>query len=56
MLCFVFQHIAGWVGNAEVIALLLKLKAKIGIRARDQFTVLHFAVNSGSTEVGKTKK
>lgn len=37
-------HIAAWCGNYEMVKLLALAKANFSIRAMDQFTCLHFAV------------
>lgn len=43
-------HIACWKGDSEMVQLLLRSKAVSSIKAKDNFTALHFAVQSGSLE------
>ena len=38
-------HMASWAGNAEIVKLLLRSKAKTDAIANDNFTALHFATN-----------
>lgn len=38
-------HMAAWAGNAEIVKLLLRSKAKTDALANDNFTALHFANN-----------
>ena len=39
-------HMASWAGNAEIVKLLLRSKAKTDAIANDNFTALHFATNT----------
>lgn len=44
-------HIAGWIGNVEITQLLLRSRANINAVAKDGFTALIFAVQSGHIDV-----
>mmetsp|Transcript_7185 Transcript_7185/g.10685 ORF Transcript_7185/g.10685 Transcript_7185/m.10685 type:complete len:296 (-) Transcript_7185:74-961(-) len=46
-------HLACWKGDPDMVKLLLRSKASPTVRARDNFTPLHFAVQSGSIECCK---
>lgn len=43
-------HIAAWKGNSEIIQFLLRMKALTTIKAKDNFTPLHFAIQSGNLQ------
>lgn len=43
-------HLAAWKGSPELVKLLIQSKASTSIKARDNFSALHFAVQSGSLE------
>jgi ankyrin repeat protein len=43
-------HIACWKGDSDMVQLLLRSKALATAKAKDNFTALHFAVQSGSLE------
>lgn len=43
-------HIACWRGDSDMVKLLLRSKASTSMKAKDHFTALHFAVQSGSLE------
>ena len=41
-------HLAAWKGNPELVQLLLRSKASTLVKAKDNFSALHFATQSGS--------
>lgn len=43
-------HIACWKGDSDMVQLLLRSKALPTVKAKDNFTALHFAVQSNSLE------
>jgi ankyrin repeat protein len=46
-------HLAAWKGDPEMVQLLLRAKASTSQKARDNFSALHFASQSGSLECCK---
>ncbi len=44
-------HLAAWAGQFEILDLLLKSKANVEKKAMDEFTILHFAVQSSNKDV-----
>lgn len=46
-------HLAAWAGQFDILQALVRAKANMDKEAMDGFTVLHFAVQSSSTEAAR---